>query len=146
MAEQLIITCPGCMRDLLSTAYIRRGIGTLECSNCHATFDKAEIKWISLPDTEPPIPSHILRDKLLALFQAYVAQATAIVKEQERLVDQISGEIADSPFTQRALDAVAKASDAILAQEALIRDLNQRENGDSTANSIAASKSRDSRG
>ena len=123
MAEQLIITCPGCMRDLPSTAYIRRGIGTLECSNCHATFDKAEIKWISLPDTEPPIRSEILCDKLLALFQAYVAQATAIVKEQERLIDQIRGEVGDSPFAQRASEAVAKASGAVVAQEALVREL-----------------------
>jgi hypothetical protein len=71
----------------------------------------------------------IPRDKLLALFQAYVAQATAIVREQERLIDQIRGEAADSPFIQRALEAVAKASSAILEQDALSRELNQGENG-----------------
>jgi hypothetical protein len=71
----------------------------------------------------------IPRDKLLALFQAYVAQATAIVREQERLIDQIRGEAVDSPFIQRALEAVAKASGAILEQEALVRELDQRENG-----------------
>jgi hypothetical protein len=48
-------------------------------------------------------------DKLLALFQTYVAQATAIVREQERLIDQIRGEAVDSPFIQRVLEAVAKA-------------------------------------
>ena len=129
MVEQLIITCPGCMRDLPSTAYVRRGILALECSNCQATFDKAEIKWISLPDSEPPTRSDILRDKLLALFQAYVAQATAIVREQERLIDQIRKEAVDGPFIQRALEAVAKASSALLGQEALVREFNQRENG-----------------
>ena len=71
----------------------------------------------------------IPRDKLLALFQAYVAQATAIVREQERLIDQIRGEAADSPFIQRALEAVAKASNAILEQQALARELNQMESG-----------------
>ena len=71
----------------------------------------------------------IPRDKLLALFQAYVAQATAIVREQERLIDQIRGEAVDSPFIQRALEAVAKASGAILEQEALVRELNQGESG-----------------
>jgi hypothetical protein len=35
----------------------------------------------------------------------------------------------DSPFVQRALEAVAKASNAILEQDALIRELNQRESG-----------------
>src|SRR5215208_1412122 len=55
----------------------------------------------------------IPRDKLLALFQAYVAQATAIVREQERLIDQIRGEAVDSPLVQRALEAVAKASSAV---------------------------------
>jgi len=69
----------------------------------------------------------IPRDKLLALFQAYVAQATAIVREQERLIDQIRGEAVDSPFIQRALEAVAKASSAVVAQEALVRELNQGE-------------------
>ena len=71
----------------------------------------------------------IPRDKLLALFQAYVAQATAIVREQERLIDQIRGEAVDSPFIQRALEGVAKASNAILEQQALVRELNQRESG-----------------
>ena len=71
----------------------------------------------------------IPRDKLLALFQAYVAQATAIVREQERLIDQIRGEAVDSPFIQRALEAVAKASSAVVAQEALVRELKQGENG-----------------
>jgi hypothetical protein len=129
MVKQLIITWPGCMRDLLSTAYIKQGIGALECSECHTTFDKAEIKWISLPDGEPPIRSDIPRDKLLAIFQAYVAQATAIVREQERLIDQIRGEAVDSPLIQRALEAVAKVSNAILEQDALVRELNQRGNG-----------------
>jgi len=71
----------------------------------------------------------IPRDKLLALFQSYVAQATGIVREQERLIDQIRGEAVDSPFIQRALEAVAKASSAVVAQEALVRELKQRENG-----------------
>jgi hypothetical protein len=75
----------------------------------------------------------IPRDKLLALFQAYVAQATAIVREQERLIDQIRGEAVDSPFVQRALEAVAKASNAILEQQALARELNQSENGSRAA-------------
>ena len=71
----------------------------------------------------------IPRDKLLALFQAYVAQATAIVREQERLIDQIRGAAVDSPFIQHALEAVAKASSAVVEQEALVRELNQGENG-----------------
>ena len=71
----------------------------------------------------------IPRDKLLALFQSYVAQATAIVREQERLIDHIRGEAVDSPLVQRALEAVAKASSAVVAQEALVRELKQRENG-----------------
>jgi hypothetical protein len=71
----------------------------------------------------------IPRDKLLALFQAYVAEATAIVREQERLIDQIRGEAVDGPFIQRALEALSKASNAIVEQEALVRELNQRDNG-----------------
>ena len=71
----------------------------------------------------------IPRDKLLVLFQSYVAQTTGIVREQERLIDQIRGEAVDSPFIQRALEAVAKASSAVVAQEALVRELNQGENG-----------------
>jgi hypothetical protein len=70
----------------------------------------------------------IPRDKLLALFQAYVSQATGIVREQERLIDQIRGEAVDSPLVQRALEAVAKASNAIGEQEGVIRELNQGEN------------------
>jgi hypothetical protein len=65
----------------------------------------------------------IPRDKLLVLFQAYVTQATAMVREQERLIDQIRGEAVDSPFIQRVLEAVAKASNAILEQDALVREL-----------------------
>jgi hypothetical protein len=71
----------------------------------------------------------IPRNRLLALFQSYVAQATAIVREQERLIDQIRGEAVDSPLIQRALEAVAKASNAILEQAALVRELNQGESG-----------------
>ena len=71
----------------------------------------------------------IPRNKLLALVQAYVAQVMPIVREQERLIDQIRGEAVDSPLIQRALEAVAKASSAVVAQEALVRELNQGENG-----------------
>jgi hypothetical protein len=74
----------------------------------------------------------IPRDKLLALVQAYVAQAMPIVREQERLIDQIRGEAVDSPFIQRALEAVAKTSGAVVAQEALVRELRRGENGSSS--------------
>src|SRR5215213_2319672 len=71
----------------------------------------------------------IPRDKLLALVQNYVAQAMPIVREQERLIDQIRGDAVDSPVIQRALEAVAKASSAVVAQEALVKELKQGENG-----------------
>src|SRR5215208_6435183 len=78
----------------------------------------------------------IPRDKLQALFQDYVAEATAIVREQERLIDQIRGEAVDSPFVQRALEAMAKASSAVVAQDALVRELNiERESANSDSSS-----------
>jgi hypothetical protein len=71
------------------------------------------------------IALEIPRDKLLLLLQDYVVQATGMVREQERLLDQIRGEAVDSPFIQRALEAVAKASGAVLAQKALVRELKE---------------------
>lgn len=72
----------------------------------------------------------IPRDKLLTLAQAYVAQATPLVREQERLIDQLRGEAVDSPLVQRVLKVLATASRAIGQQEALIQELKQWGNGE----------------
>ena len=72
------------------------------------------------------IPHH----ELLALAQAFVAQATPIIREQERLIDHLRENAQDSRLARRVLAAVATASDALYEQEDLIEQLNQSGNGE----------------
>jgi len=60
------------------------------------------------------IPHH----ELLKLAKAFVAQATPIVREQERLIDHLHGSPQDSRLVRRLLATVATASDALAEQEA----------------------------
>ena len=50
MPEFMVITCPHCGRELLSTSYIIRGTELLECPECRCTFETytAASKWTSL--------------------------------------------------------------------------------------------------
>jgi hypothetical protein len=72
------------------------------------------------------IPHH----ELLALAQAFVLQATPIIREQERLIDHLRENSQDSRLARRVLAAVATASDALYEQEDLIEQLNQSGNGE----------------
>jgi len=71
------------------------------------------------------IPHH----ELLALARAFVAQATPIIREQERLIDHLEESRPLNPFIGRLFGTVATASDAIAEQEVLIERLSQ--SGDS---------------
>ena len=72
------------------------------------------------------IPHH----ELLALAQTFVAQATPIIREQERLIDHLAKSPLDSRLVRCVLATVATASDALAEQEALIEQLNQIDNGE----------------
>ena len=61
--------------------------------------------------------------KLLALAQEYVELVTPLVREQERLIDQLRDEAVEHALTQRALEALSRASNAVVAYESLLRDL-----------------------
>ena len=70
------------------------------------------------------IPHH----ELLALAQAFVAQVTPIIREQERLIDHLHENRQDSRLARRVLAVVATASDALYEQEDLIEQLKQNGN------------------
>ena len=67
------------------------------------------------------IPHH----ELLALAEAFVAQATPIVREQERLIEHLHHGAGESRLIRRLIATVATASDAVAEQEVLIEQLNQ---------------------
>jgi hypothetical protein len=62
-------------------------------------------------------------DKLVELAEDYVQRATSIVREQERLVDQLRGDGVEHPLTQRVVEALSKAASAVNAYESLLREL-----------------------
>jgi len=72
------------------------------------------------------IPHH----ELLELAIAFVAQATPIVREQERLIDHLRDNPQDSRLVRRLLATIATASDALAEQEALIEQMNQSGEGE----------------
>ena len=72
------------------------------------------------------IPHH----ELLALAQAFVAQATPVVREQERLIDHLHDHPQDSRLIRRLLATIATASDALAEQEAIIEQLEQSGGGE----------------
>jgi hypothetical protein len=72
------------------------------------------------------IPHH----ELLELAKAFVAQATPIVREQERLIDHLHDNPQDSRLVRRLLATVATACDALAEQEVLIEQLNQSGDGE----------------
>jgi hypothetical protein len=72
------------------------------------------------------IPHH----ELLALAQAFVAQVTPIIREQERLIDHLHENRQDSRLARRVLATVATASDALYEQQDLIEQLEQNGNGE----------------
>jgi hypothetical protein len=72
------------------------------------------------------IPHH----ELLELAKAFVAQATPIVREQERLIDHLHDNPQDSRLVRRLLATVATASDALAEQEVLIEQLDQSGDGE----------------
>jgi hypothetical protein len=63
------------------------------------------------------------RDKLLALARQYVELVTPLVREQERLIDQSRAESVEHPLTKRVLETIGKASNAVVAYESLIREI-----------------------
>jgi hypothetical protein len=72
------------------------------------------------------IPHH----ELLELAKAFVAQATPIVREQERLIDHLHDNPQDSRLVRCLLATVATASDALAEQEILIEQLDQSGDGE----------------
>jgi len=72
------------------------------------------------------IPHH----ELLELAKAFVAQATPIVREQERLIDHLHDNPQDSRLVRRLLATVATASDALAEQQVLIEQLDQSSDGE----------------
>ncbi|HKG73452.1 MAG TPA: hypothetical protein VKA79_04365 [Aestuariivirgaceae bacterium] len=72
------------------------------------------------------IPHH----ELLELAKAFVAQATPIVREQERLIDHLHDDPQDSRLVRRLLATVATASDALAEQQVLIEQLDQSSDGE----------------
>jgi hypothetical protein len=77
-------------------------------------------------ETTVDIPHH----ELLELARAFVAQATPIVREQERLIDHLHDSPQDSRLVRRLLASIATAS-AVAEQEALIEQMNQSGDGES---------------
>jgi hypothetical protein len=71
------------------------------------------------------IPHH----ELLELAKAFVAQATPIVREQERLTNHLRDNPQDSRLIRRLLATIATASDALAEQEAIIEQLEQSGEG-----------------
>jgi hypothetical protein len=63
------------------------------------------------------------RDKFLALARQYVELVTPLVREQERLIDQSRAEPVEHRLTQRVLESIGTASNAVVAYESLIREL-----------------------
>jgi hypothetical protein len=63
------------------------------------------------------------RDKLLALARQYVELVTPLVREQERLIDQSRVEPVEHPLTKRVLETIGKASNAVVAYQSLIREI-----------------------
>jgi hypothetical protein len=63
------------------------------------------------------------RDKFLALARQYVELVTPLVREQERLIDQSRAEPVEHPLIQRVLETIGRASNAVVAYESLIREL-----------------------
>ena len=70
----------------------------------------------------------ISHNELLALAEAFVAQAKPIAREQERLAAHLV-HAQDSRLARRLLVTVAAASDALVEQEAIIEQLNQSDAG-----------------
>jgi hypothetical protein len=66
------------------------------------------------------------RDRLLALAQEYVELVTPLVREHERLIDQSRAETVEHPLTRPVLEAIAAASNAVVAYERLLRELKGR--------------------
>jgi len=66
----------------------------------------------------------ISHNELLALAEAFVAQAKPIAREQERLAAHLV-HAQDSRLARRLMATVATASDALVEQEAIIEQLNQ---------------------
>ncbi len=62
------------------------------------------------------------RDKFFALAQEYVTLVRPVVREHERLIDQLRAE-AEHSLTQRAVEAIGKASTAVLVYEGLLQEL-----------------------
>jgi hypothetical protein len=63
------------------------------------------------------------RDKLLSLARQYVELVMPLVREQERLIDQSRAEAVEHPLTQRVLETIGTASNAVVAYESLVREL-----------------------
>jgi len=63
------------------------------------------------------------RDKLLALARQYVEFVMPLVREQERLIDQSRAEAVEHPLTRRVLETLGTASNAVVAYQSLLRDL-----------------------
>jgi hypothetical protein len=61
-------------------------------------------------------------DKFYILAQEYVQLVTPIVREHERLIDQLRTE-ANPSLTRRAVEAISKASNAVIVYEGLLREL-----------------------
>ena len=76
-----------------------------------------------------------LHHEFLALAQAFVAQATPIIREQERLIEHLHEFPQDSRLMRCMLATVATASDALAEQEVLIEQLDQI--GDSARTGLA---------
>ena len=72
----------------------------------------------------------ISHNELLALAQAFVAQAKPMAREQERLAAHLVQHAQDSRLARRLLATVAMASDALVEQEAIIEQLNQSVEGE----------------
>ena len=72
----------------------------------------------------------ISHNELLALAQAFVAQAKPIAREQERLAAHLVQHAQYSRLARRLLATVAMASDALVEQEAIIDQLNQSGEGE----------------
>jgi hypothetical protein len=66
-----------------------------------------------------------LHHEFLALAQAFVTQATPIIREQERLIEHLRDSPQDSRLVRCMLATVATASDALAEQEVLIEQLEQ---------------------